>query len=247
MTLLSFENVTKHFPAGRDELVVLDNVSMEVHEGDFVGIHGLRRSGKSILLRIAAGWERPEAGRVAFDGKDLWKLSDGARSKLRRAGGVGLASGAWHPNANKPAIRHVQETLACDRVGLREAREPALRALERVGLSHCAYAPTAMLSPGELIRLGLAQRLVHRPRLLLVDEPVVLLRPNEASELYELLESIGGDPEVALVVVSEDLAPIRMARRRFSLDDGVLRSMDRPAGQVLEFPDRLTASQRSSS
>jgi predicted ABC-type transport system involved in lysophospholipase L1 biosynthesis ATPase subunit len=244
MSLLSLEHVTKRFSAGRDELRVLDDVSLAVEEGDFIGIQGERRSGKSILLRIAAGWERADEGTVLFAGHDVWALSDAARATLRRRGGVGLSSGQWRPLANKSALRHLQEALACDRVSLREAREPAHRALERVGLSQVAYPPSDRLSQGELIRLGLALRLIHRPRLLLIDEPAVLLRPSEAVELYELLGKLGRDPSVALVVASEELRPIRIARRRFSLDDGALRPMDRAPGELLTFPDPRTSTGR---
>jgi ABC-type ATPase involved in cell division len=247
MALLSFHNVTKRYPVGREWITVLEDVSFQVEEGDFVGVHGERRSGKSTLLRIAAGWEQPNDGRVAFDRHDLSRISGGSRAKLRRGGGIGLASGVWRPNCNKPAVNHVAEVLLCDRMSRREAMGPALRALERVGLSiKCAHAPSDLLSQGELIRLGLAQRLVHKPRVLLVDEPAVQLRPSDAVELYELLSSLGRDPELALVIASEDLAPIRMARRMMSLDDGRLRSVNTPGststpGTVVAFPDRRTA------
>jgi predicted ABC-type transport system involved in lysophospholipase L1 biosynthesis ATPase subunit len=244
MTLLSLEDVTKRFRAGLDEIPVLERVSIQVEEGDFIGVHGERRSGKSLLLRIAAGWEAPDEGRVLFAGQELWSVSDGARARLRRKDGVVLASGSWRPQTNKSSLRHLQEALACDRVSMRESTEPALRTLERVGLSQAAYTPSSRLSPGELIRLGLALRLIHRPRLLLIDEPAVLLRPSEAVGLYELLERLGRDADLALVIASEELAPIRMARHRFSLDDGALRSMARPAGKLLEFPDSRTAAGR---
>jgi putative ABC transport system ATP-binding protein len=236
-TLLSLEHVCKRFAAGLEQIAVLDDVSFDVARGDFVGIQGERRSGKSLLLRIAAGWERPDAGRVLYLGKDLWTLSDGARAKLRRRDGMVMASGSWRPPTNKSALRHLQEALACERVSLRESAEPAHRTLDRVGLADCAFTPSDRLSAGELMRLGLALGLVHQPRVLLVDEPAVLLRPGEAAELYQLLARLGRDPDLALVVVSEELAPIRIARQRFSLEEGTLRSMDRPAGEVIEFPD----------
>lgn len=236
MSLLSLERVTRRFTAGLDEIAVLEHVTLDVEEGDFIGIQGERRSGKSTLLRIAAGWERPDDGRVLYAGQDIWSLSEGARARLRRREGVVLAAGAWTPTSNKPALRYLQEALACDRVSLREAKEPAHRVLERVGLGQCAFTPSDRLTPGELMKLGIALRLIHRPRVLLIDEPAVLLRPSEAHELNELLSSLGRESSLALVVVSEELAPIRMARRRFSLEDGALRAMDRPPGQVLEFP-----------
>lgn len=250
MTLLSFHNVTKRYRIGRELIPVLEDVSFQVEKGDFIGVHGERRSGKSTLLRIAAGWEQPDDGMIVFDDHDLSQISGGSRAKLRRRDGIGLASGIWHPNSNKPAINHVAEVLLCDRMSPREAIGPAFRALEQVGLSKCAYTPSDLLSPGELIRLGLAQRLVHKPRLLLVDEPAVLLRPSEAVELYELLSSLSHEG-LALVIASEDLAPIRMARRMMSLDDGRLRSRNTPSstntpGTVLDFPDQRVATRQRS-
>jgi predicted ABC-type transport system involved in lysophospholipase L1 biosynthesis ATPase subunit len=241
MTVLQLEGVGKRFPAGPDEIAVLDRVELEVEPGDFVGIHGGRRAGKSILLRVAAGWEQPDEGAVRYLGEDIWALPERARARLRRRHGVVLASGSWRPSANRPVLRHLQEALACDRVSLREAVEPAHRALERVGLARLAYTPSAQLSQGELVRLGIALRLIHRPRVLLVDEPAVLLRPGEAAELEHLLRRLGTDPDLALVVASEEIAPIRIARRRFSLDDGALRSMDRAKGRLIAFPERRRA------
>lgn len=246
MALLSFHDVTKRHRVGRDQIPVLEDVSFQVEEGDFIAVHGERRSGKSTLLRIAVGWEHPDDGRVVFDGHDLSRISGDARAKLRRSGGMGLASGAWRPTCNKPAVKHVAEVLMSDRLSPREAQGPAVRALEQVGLSAYAHAPSDLLSQGELVRLGLAQRLVHKPRVLLMDEPAVGLRPSDAVELYELLASLGRDSGLALVIASEDLAPIRMARRMMSLDDGRLRSMTPPSstktpGTVVALPDRRIA------
>jgi predicted ABC-type transport system involved in lysophospholipase L1 biosynthesis ATPase subunit len=241
MALLSLDSVTKRFPSGLREIPVLEAVALQIEPGDSIGIHGERRAGKSILLRIAAGWERPDEGTVRYEGDDIWALPERARARLRRSDGIALAVGSWRPSSNKPVQRHLQEALACDRVSLREALAPAHRALEQVGLSGVAYTPSARLSHGELVRLALALALIRRPRVLLVDEPAVLLRPSEASELYDLLGKLGRDPALALVVASEEVAPIRMARRRFLLDDGSLRSMDRQPGDLIEFPGRRAA------
>jgi putative ABC transport system ATP-binding protein len=239
MVLLSFQEVTKRNRVGRDWIPVLENVSFRIEEGDFIGVHGERHSGKSTLLRLAAGWEQPDAGRVMFDGRDLSRLSGDERAKLRRRSGIGLTSGTWRPNSNKPAVRHVAEVLLSDRMSPREAQAPALRALELVGLSTYAHAPSDLLSQGELMRLGLAQRLVHKPRVLLMDEPAEGLRPSDAVELYELLSSLSRNSGLALVIASEDLAPMRMATRIMSLDDGKLHSMT--PGTVVAFPNRRTA------
>ena len=246
MSLLSLEHVSKRYPDGRREIAVLDDVSLVVDDGDFVGIWGVRRSGKSTLLQVAAGKEPPDEGSVSFAGEDVTRMSPDRRVKLLRHGGIGLLSVDWSPERNKPVVEHVALPLLSDGMSLREAREPAWRALERVGIASCAYMPADRVSHGERVRVALAQTLVHGPRLLLVDEPAVPLRPSEGVELYELLRSLGRDSGLAIVIASEDIAPIRKARRMFSIDAGCLRSMDRP-GTLVQFPERMHARQRSQS
>jgi predicted ABC-type transport system involved in lysophospholipase L1 biosynthesis ATPase subunit len=244
MSLLVLERVSKRHPDGRREIAVLDDGSLEVDDGDFVGIWGVRRSGKSTLLQIAAGREPPDQGAVYFDGEDVTRMSPDRRATLLRHGGIGLLSVDWTPERNKPVVEHVALPLLSDGMSLREAREPAWRALERVGIAGCASMPADRVSHGERVRVALAQTLVHEPRVLLVDEPAVPLRPREGVELYELLRALGHDSRLAIVIASEDIAPIRKARRMFSIDAGRLRSMDHP-GTLVQFPERPRARQRS--
>ncbi len=237
MSLLSLQHVTKAYADGRSEIRALDEVSLEVDEGDFVGIWGMRHSGKTTLLRVAAAAELPDSGSVRFDGRDVASMSADARAKLQRYRGIGLVSTDWRPGRNKPVVEHVALPLLSDGLSLREAKEPAHLALERMGVSRCAYMATDRLSRVERVRVALARAFVNKPRLLLVDEPAVLLSPSEAVELYELLCSLGEDSRMAIVVASEEVAPIRRAHRMMSIDQGQLRSMDQP-GTVVQFPDQ---------
>ncbi|MGA2453672.1 MAG: ATP-binding cassette domain-containing protein [Solirubrobacteraceae bacterium] len=244
MSLLSLRHVSKRYLDGRQQRTVLDDVSLEIDPGDFVGVWGMRRSGKTTLLRVAAGTELPDEGEVCFDGHDMTKLSTDARARLQRHDGIGLVWTDWRPGRNKPVLEHVALPLLSDGMSLRSAKEPAHRALARLGISGCAYMSVDRLSRVERIRVGLAQALVHQPRLLLVDEPSVPLRPSEAVDLHGLLRSLGQDSSIAIVLASEDIGPIRSARRMMSIDSGKLRSMDQQ-GTVLAFPDpRLTARTR---
>ncbi|MHB8242927.1 MAG: ATP-binding cassette domain-containing protein, partial [Solirubrobacteraceae bacterium] len=179
-----------------------------------------------------------------FDGKELTHMSPDSRATLQRRNGIGLLSSDWRPERNKPAVEHVALALLSDGMSLHEARQPAWKALERVGASQWAHMPAGRLSQGERIRVALAQILVHEPRVLLVDEPAVLLKPTEGVELYELLRSVGDSSGVAIVIASEDIAPIRKARRFMSLGAGKLRSAD-PRGTVVPFPERASARKRS--
>src|ERR1700694_4017081 len=105
MSLLSFDCVSKSFADGsRRKIVVLDVVSLEIDAGDFVGLQGARRAGKSTLLRVAAGIESPDAGRVSFDGHDVGEMSEMQRTRLWRHGGVALVRGAWQPAGSRPVL-----------------------------------------------------------------------------------------------------------------------------------------------
>jgi predicted ABC-type transport system involved in lysophospholipase L1 biosynthesis ATPase subunit len=244
MSLLRLEHVSKRFPEGRGQSTVLEDLSLEVDRGDFIGIWGMRRSGKTTLLRIAAGRELPDEGEVWFDGQRLTDLSQDRRATLQRRNGIGLLSSDWRPERNKPAVEHVALPLLSDGMSLHEARAPAWKALERVGAGRWAHMPAGRLSQGERIRVALAQILVHEPRVLLVDEPAILLKPSEGVELYDLLRSLTGSGGIAVVIASEDIAPIRKARRLMSLGSGKLRNTDQ-RGTLLAFPERASTRRRS--
>jgi putative ABC transport system ATP-binding protein len=244
MSLLSLEHLTKRFPEGRGHTTVLEDLSLQVDAGDFVGIWGMRRSGKTTLLRVAAGRELPDQGSVWFDSHEMTSMSPDRRAALQRRNGIGLLSSDWRPERNNPAVEHVALPLLSDGMSLHEARHPAWKALERVGAAQWAHVPAARLSQSERIRVALAQILVHEPRVLLVDEPAVLPRPSDGAELFDLLRSLGGSSGLAVVIASEDIAPIRKARRLMSLGSGKLRPSDE-RGTLVPFPERTAARKRS--
>ena len=244
MSLLSLAHVHKSYPDGRGQLTVLDDVSLDVDAGEVLGIWGMRRSGKSTLLRVIAGIEPPDSGELRFGGIDIGSVSQDRRAQLQRHGGIGLLGSDWRPDRNKPAIEHVALPLLSEGMSLREARGPAWRALKRAQVADCGHQPAERLSQSERIRVALAQLLVREPRLLLVDDPAVLLKPSEGVELYELLRSVACESGMALVIASEDIAPLRKAPRIMSIDRGKLRAMD-DMGTLVPFPDRLTGRQHA--
>jgi predicted ABC-type transport system involved in lysophospholipase L1 biosynthesis ATPase subunit len=242
MTLLSLRGVCKRCPDGAREVVVLRDVSLDVDDGDFVGVWGARRSGKSTLLRIVAGMEPPDSGEVLFGGVDVAKLSVGKRLKALRAG-VGFAA-SWRPHRHERAIDHVAwSAMSEGNIRLRHARGQARRALERVDMLACAHARTSDLSLGELVRIELARALVRGPRLLLVDEPPVLSSPREGHDLYALLRSLGKERDLAVVLASEDADLIGKARRPMAIGRGRLRTTDKE-GTVFAFRNRGQGKER---
>jgi len=236
VTLLSFERVSKRYlDLGVHEQVVLDDVSFEVAAGTSVGVWGPRRSGKSTLLRIAAGIELPDAGAVRFRGRDVARLSDRERARLVRSE-IGLAPASWRETRNVRVVEQVALPLLSGGASMREASVRARAVLERVGATSRADAPIFELSPGERTRVAIARGLVRDPSLLLVDEPALTPSPAERDELYALLRSLAGERGLTVLVASEDLAAIRTARHAMTISDGRLRSSQR-AGRVVPFPE----------
>lgn len=246
MSLLSLEHVSKCYPDGRSRVPALDDVSLHIDEGEFLGVWGPRRSGKTTLLRVAAAADPPDTGRICFDGQDLTGMSTSDRARLHRFEGIALVATDWRPVYNKPVVEHVALPLLSDGLSLQEAKGPAHVALERTGVANCAYLPAERLSAAERVRVALARALVRRPRLLIVDEPAVVLRPSEGVEFYDLLCSLGSDPSVAVVFASEDVAPLRRTERMFSIDRGRVRANTPGVGRVLEFPGPRGASRTAS-
>lgn len=243
-SLLSLRHVSKRYPDGRRDIRVLDDVSLEVDEGEFVGVWGMRGSGKTTLLEVASGRVEPDEGEVWFDGRCLTGLSADARARLQRHNGIGLLYSEWRADRNAPAIEHVALPLLSDGMSLKEAQGPAWRTLERVGAAAYAHMPSGRLSRHERFRVGLAQALVGEPRVLLIDEPAGLSSPSEEASLFELLRSLGREDGIGVVIASEEVVAIRKAQRMMTIDAGKLRSNEE-RGTLVQFPERRPDKQHS--
>ncbi len=248
MVLLSLSQVSKVYSDGRRDVAVLDRVSIEIDAGDFVGVWGPRRSGKSTLLRVLAGVEQPDEGSVILDGHVLGGVSPRARARwlplllhrrrrgrarLLRRGGVALVESLGGPVSNETAVRDVALALLPDGLSLRQAEPHARQALRDVGVGKLADMNVERMTLDERVRVGLARALVREPRVLLVDEPAVLSSLRESIALNGLLRSLGARRDVAVVIASEELDPLHGTQRMFTISDGALRAMDRPDAQLL--------------
>ena len=185
--MIELEGVRKGF--GREpHRMVLDGLSLRVARGEFVAVRGESGIGKSTLLNLIAGLDRPDAGRVFVAGVDLRRLDDDELTLLRRER-IGFVFQAFHVLPYLTVAQNVALPLALlDRRGP-EADARVAQMLAAVGLADRGASRPSELSGGELQRVAIARALVHRPDVLLADEPTGNLDPASAAEVVELLRS----------------------------------------------------------
>jgi putative ABC transport system ATP-binding protein len=237
MALLAIEHVGKTHWVGPYEKRVLVDVSLAIRGGDLFGVWGAQRSGKSTLLRIAAGIEAPDCGVVRFDGTDLAALSKTQRDRLR-LGEIGLVQGRGPQSSTLTVLDYVALPLfgRCKR---HEARSRALAALRRIDVAECRDALWHQLSDGEKTLVNLAHALVRQPRLLLVDDSTAGLDTLQQQEVVELLRAVATGDGVAVLMTSSVLSTITDAHDAFTLSDGRLMPVTdvaRRGGEVIAFP-----------
>lgn len=233
MTLLSVEHVGKTHWVGPYEKRVLADVSLTMRPGDMCGVWGAQRSGKSTLLRLAAGLEVPDTGIVRFDGIDLAAMPKTSRDRLRLSD-IGLVQGDGPQSKSFTMLDYVAVPLfgCCTP---REARSRALAMLKRLDVAECRDARWHQLSDGEKTLVNLSHGLVRQPRLLLVDEPTAGLDTIQQQEVVTLLRAVAGEEHVAVLMTSSVLSVITEAHEAFTLSDGRLFPVN-PGADVIEFP-----------
>jgi ABC-type lipoprotein export system ATPase subunit len=218
VSLLRLEGVRKGFRRGREEVLALDGVDLCLDAGGFTALVGPSGSGKSTLLHLAGGLDKPDAGRILLEDRDLSSLSAGERAQLRRRQ-VGFVFQFFHLIPTLTVTENVELPLVLD--GAR-ANGRVGDLLGRVGLSHRADHLPGELSGGEMQRAAIARALVAKPRLLLADEPTGNLDSATGSEILDVLCEQVAEEGTALLMVTHDVGAARKAEHVLHLRDGRL-------------------------
>ena len=222
MSLLTLEHVSKHYKRGLRERTALHDVSLEVDHGELVAVWGLRGSGRSTLLRIAAGVEAPDSGSVRFAGCDL---ADRGGDAL--GGGIAYCQKAFRPADGQFVLERMMMGQLARGVSSSTAKTQARSALERAGVGQCASMRSSELDSTEAARVAIARALALQPRLLVVDEPTKGVELRERDEILLLLRSLADDGTAVLTSTSEG-SGLSGADRALSLSEGVLSGMLTP-------------------
>jgi putative ABC transport system ATP-binding protein len=184
--VVRLENLSKRF--GQDRPPIFEGLKLDLRRGEYLAIMGESGVGKSTLLNLLAGLDRPDCGRIWLEGVDLSLLDDDAITLLRRRS-VGFVFQAFHVLPYLTVEQNVALPLELLRVAETERTQRTAHMLEAVGISSLARRLPRELSGGELQRIAIARALVHRPRLVLADEPTGNLDPRSAAQTLALLRT----------------------------------------------------------
>jgi putative ABC transport system ATP-binding protein len=221
------ENLCRHYRMGETVIRAVDGVTLEVRAGEFVALLGSSGSGKSSVLNLIAGLDRPTSGSVIVQDRDLAKLSREELAKYRLHV-VGMVFQSFNLVASMTLTENVELPLRFAETERGQRQQQARQALERVGLGARMDHRPSELSGGEQQRAALARALINRPQLLLADEPTGNLDSHTGTEIMEMVRQFNRELGMTIVMVTHERALAeRYAQRMIFLADGKLID-DRP-------------------
>jgi putative ABC transport system ATP-binding protein len=222
-TMVNVRNVRKVYRRDTQELVVLDGISLQVPEGEFVALMGPSGSGKTTLLNLIAGIDRPTSGEVIVAGTDVARLSESELARWR-SHNVGFIFQFYNLIPVLSARENVELPLLLTSLGKRERRERALTALKIVGLADRSEHYPRQLSGGQEQRVAIARAIVADPKVLVADEPTGDLDAKSAEDILALLETLNREFRKTIVMVTHDPRAAHRAHVQRHLEKGVLAS-----------------------
>jgi len=220
--MLTMETVTKVYNHRGPAVTVLNDVNLEIPQGDFVSIVGPSGSGKSTLLLAMGGMLSPSSGRVELDGESVYDLAPDRRAALRGRK-IGFVFQTFNLVPYLSALENVQVPLFLAGFGEGDQRSQAAALLERFGLGDRLEHKPSELSVGQQQRVALARMLANDPSVILADEPTGSLDPETSAQVMEFLDETNREGRT-VVMVTHDPQVARRAKRTLRLDSGRIRN-----------------------
>jgi putative ABC transport system ATP-binding protein len=226
--LISLKNLSREYKSGARTVHALDRVSVEIARNEFVAVCGPSGCGKSTLIHLLAGLDHPTSGEIFVDDLALHLANDAALTQYRRRQ-VGLVFQFFNLLPTMSVLENVSLPLLLQGVAPTEAGQRAEELIELVGLRERVGHFIHQLSGGEQQRTAIARALVHRPAVVIADEPTGNLDSQSAASVMELLGKIGRDALTTLIVVTHSDEVARAASRRLEMRDGKIVGDSAPA------------------
>jgi putative ABC transport system ATP-binding protein len=239
--MYKLSGVTKNYQKGRSTVAALRGVDLVIEDGEWLAVQGPTGHGKSTLLQILGGLDRPSSGIVEFDGRDLAQLRETEVTKVR-AQSIGFVFQTFNLIPTLSALENVEAALVPLRVSADARRQRATMALEAVGLGDRLGHVPGELSGGQQQRVAIARALVKEPTVLLADEPTGNLDEDTRDEIIALLETMWRVRGLTMVLVTHDSSIARRAQRIGVMKNGRLGFKQSRQGQVAQVQAARTGS-----
>jgi len=215
--MIELKNVTKIVRSGADDLTILDDVSVEIPDGEFVAVTGASGSGKSTLLGLIAGLDAPTSGAILIDGGNVTEMNEDDLATLRSEK-IGFIFQSFHLIPSLTAFENV--LIPMEILGLKSAKTRAAELLEAVELTNRGHHYPTELSGGEQQRIAIARAFANEPKILLADEPTGNLDSKNGAHIFDLMTELHRRNNVTLILVTHDQNLANRAQRQIILKDG---------------------------
>lgn len=220
--LIRVKNMYKIYNPGENEVRALDDVSLEINQGEFIAIVGHSGSGKSTFMNMLGCLDTPDSGEYFLDGKDVANLSDNELSDIRNHK-IGFIFQGFNLIPNLDALGNVELPLIYRGLGKQQRKEIAGEALSKVGLENRMDHKPNQLSGGQQQRVSIGRAIVKNPDILLCDEPTGALDYNTSKEILKLIEDVNKKYGNTIIMVTHNEAIKNMADHVIKLRDGAVR------------------------
>ena len=217
--VITINNLVKRFPVGGDFFTALKDVDLILKKGEYTGLVGPSGSGKTKLLNIIGGLDSPSEGQISVLGQALNDTSHGDRARLRREH-MGFIFQSYNLLPVYTVFENVELPLILNKVDAQEREKKVTQAIEWVGLSDKRDSRPAMLSGGECQRTAIARAIVHRPALILADEPTANLDAENSHHIMKIMLQLNHELSTSFIFATHDEKIMAYLRRIIHLDDG---------------------------
>jgi putative ABC transport system ATP-binding protein len=236
MPLIQIRNLSKAYQRGGQRIAVLSALSLDVEEGEFVGLMGPSGSGKSTLLNLIAGIDKPDAGTLLVAGVDITQLSETDLAHWRGTH-VGFIFQFYNLMPVLTAVENVELPLMLTHLSRRERRERAEFTLELVGLADRMTHQPSELSGGQQQRVAVARSLVNNPAIILADEPTGNLDTRSSVEVMQIFQRLNTEQGITVIFVTHESDIAEHTRRVIRVRDGVIARDEPVEHQRIANPD----------